>query len=286
MRIVLLGENGQLGQDILRYHSACSSNYSLLSLTRADLNLSHQESVKSTLSALDFDVLINCCAYTDVELAEVEQEKAFLLNAKVTELLAEVCKQKKSRLIHISTDYVFDGVTDRPYTEIDKANPLNIYGRSKLNGEKLAVQMHDDVVILRTASLFGVGGNRGLGCNFLYAILKKAKETGSLSVVSDQVMSPTWTYDLAKTIFNIIEHNVPSGIYNATNEGSTSWFELARYALNYLQISASVAPVLLSEFKSKVNRPLYSELDCQLIQSHIKPMPHWTESVEKFLNLI
>lgn len=283
MKVLLLGANGQLGHDLLRYYHNHEMNFSLQTFTRLDLDLLESEKIIRTLLATEFDVLINCSAYSNVALAEKEKEIAYALNTKAVELIAQACHKKNTRLIHISTDYVFDGKSEKPYLEKDEVNPLNAYGLSKYKGELQANKVHDDIVIFRTASLFGASGFKSNCESFLYKIVKIARQTGKISVVCDQIMSPTWTYDLAGMIFSSIENPIPPGVYHATSGGVASWFDLAEYTLQQLKIDAQISPVFLQDFPSEVMRPLYSALDCQLLDSILVRRKHWKQSVNDFL---
>ena len=194
-KVLLLGPNGQLGRDIRREHDRIGSPFALITLARDRLDVAARGQVRSVLGGAAFDVLVNCAACTGVDQAEDDATEAFAVNARAVREMAEICADKGARFMHFSTDYVFGGDATRasPLREDEPAAPVNVYGASKFQGELLASLAHDDLVILRVASLFGVSGVGGRGGNFVETVLRLGRERGELKIVDDQIMSPTAT---------------------------------------------------------------------------------------------
>ncbi len=286
MKILLLGANGQMGFD-LQKAVASFLGFDLKTCLRDELDITNLENIKTVLGEKDFDVLINCTSYHRTDEVESHADQGFLINAFAVKTMAEVCKAKKAKLIHISTDYVFGGnKINQPLTEESPPAPLNIYGSSKYLGEVLSRDIYPEgVIIFRVASLFGVAGSSGKGGNFIETMLRLAKEKGQVKVVSDQTMSPTSTLDLAHMIFKFLKHQGPAGIYHAVNSGVATWFELAKTAIEHAGIKASVEPILASDFKTPAMRPSYSALDNTKLEKIIGPIRDWHEALLDYLRL-
>ena len=248
------------------------------------LDITDREAVRTFVTENDINIIINCAAYTNVDRAEEESEKAMLLNATATENLAQAMKEVEGLLIHISTDYVFGGDGDKPYTEEQPTAPKSVYGDTKLRGEEAIMSVGCRHIIIRTAWLYSTYGN-----NFLKTMLRLTSERESISVVNDQIGTPTYAADLADTIVAIIEGGKAErneGIYHFSNEGVCSWYdfarEIARVAGNR---ECKILPCLSSEYPSKVSRPAYSVLDKSKIKRTFgTTIPHWRESVERCIN--
>ena len=285
MKVALLGANGQLGSDIHRELSECGARFTVLPLHRRDLDVSRTEDIAPFLNDLDFDVLVNCTSYHKTDEVEENADLAFRVNAHAVHEMAKVCREKTRWLIHFSTDYVFSGSGTRPYTEADGIGPLNVYGASKAMGEGLALLEYDQVAVLRVASLFGVVGASGKGGNFIEAILKRAKETGSIKVVDDIRMSPTSTATVARIVRHVLENldSLKGGIYHVVNSGEASWFEFAREAVTQAGVKAEVVPIPSSEYPTAARRPAYSVLDNGKITSVVGGIPHWTDALDEYL---
>ncbi|QJA05888.1 dTDP-4-dehydrorhamnose reductase [Thermosulfurimonas marina] len=279
MKVVVIGASGQLGQDIV---NAKPGLVKLVGLTHSDIEITDKDSVFSVLTSLEPDVIINTAAFHKTDLCEDEPEKAFFINAVGVKNLVEVCKSMDSILVHISTDYVFDGakITEKePYTEEDLPNPINIYGISKYAGELIVKNYLDKYYIVRVASLYGKAGASGKGGNFVYTILKKAKAGEPLRVVDDIFMSPTYTLDAAREIWKLILEERPFGTYHVTNLGYCSWYEFAKKILEYAGVDASIEPVKHTEFKTKAKRPLWSPLK-SVKGIELRP---WEEALKEFI---
>ncbi|WP_313383381.1 dTDP-4-dehydrorhamnose reductase [Chishuiella sp.] len=281
-KILITGANGQLGQSILE-QSTSYKNVECFFVTRNELDITNESLITQYFEDKDFDFVVNCAAYTAVDKAEDFPEEAYLVNAKATEYLAKITHQKNIPFIHISTDYVFDGIDSIPRKENDSTNPIGVYGETKLDGEILAVKNNSKTIIIRTAWVYSRFGN-----NFVKTMLKLFKERESLSVVNDQIGSPTNALDLAKAILDIIEkEQTVYGIFNYSNEGECSWFDFANKIKEYSNSSIEINSVPSSAFPTKAKRPAYSLLDKTKIKEtyHID-IPEWEVSLKKELEYI
>lgn len=282
MKILVTGAEGQLGSEIRGLST--NTNYSFEFIDRSELDLTKLESIIPFLESSSPDFIINCAAYTAVDKAEDEPEIAQLINAKAPEKIAEYCSKNGKRLIHISTDYVFDVNFGKPITEEDKPNPQSVYGKTKLNGEKFVSQILDNAYIIRTAWVYSSYGN-----NFVKTMLRLGKEKNEINVVSDQVGSPTYARDLAEAILNIIEGinngNDMPGVYHYSNEGVCSWYDFATEIMKQANLSCKVKPIPTSEFPTKAKRPAYSVLNKAKVKNQFKLETHsWSKSLNDCLS--
>lgn len=282
MTILLLGANGQLGSDIIRMNQISETPHEIIALERSDVDISDLNALHHKLARYSFDVLLNCTSYHNTEQVEANPAIAFEINAFAVKEMALICKEKKARFIHISTDYVFSQ-SDAPLCETAAPAPLNIYGASKLMGESLARTSYDDVIIFRVASLFGLAGASGKGGNFVETIIRNGKAKGELRVISDQIMSPTSTADIASIILKAIHLHIPSGIYHAVNSGHASWFDFAKNIIEQCGINATVSPMPAKEYPSVATRPSYSALDNSKLSKLIGNIPAWEEALTRYL---
>ncbi|MFV0185856.1 dTDP-4-dehydrorhamnose reductase [Empedobacter falsenii] len=278
-RILVTGANAQLGQSILEQ----SKNYKEIEcffVTRNELDITNEELVKHYFDDKSFDFVVNCAAYTAVDKAEDEQESAYLVNAKATEFLAKITNEKKIPFIHVSTDYVFDGTASQPRIETDQTNPIGVYGQTKLEGENLALKNNPKTIILRTAWVYSRFGN-----NFVKTMLRLFQEKESISVVADQIGSPTNAIDLADAILEIISTDeLTYGIFNYSNEGKCSWFEFAQKIKEFSSSTIEINPVPTSAYPTKAKRPAYSLLDKTKIKEVYQlTIPNWEDSLKKEL---
>lgn len=278
-RILVTGANGQLGQSFLEQ----SKNYKEIEcffVTRNELDITNEELVKHYFDDKSFDFVVNCAAYTAVDKAEDEQESAYLVNAKATEFLAKITNEKKIPFIHVSTDYVFDGTASQPRMETDQTNPIGVYGQTKLEGENLALKNNPKSIILRTAWVYSRFGN-----NFVKTMLRLFQEKESISVVADQIGSPTNAIDLADAILEIISTDeLTYGIFNYSNEGKCSWFEFAQKIKEFSSSTIEINPVPTSAYPTKAKRPAYSLLDKTKIKEVYQlTIPNWEDSLKKEL---
>ena len=282
--ILVTGANGQLGKE-LQLLSLDFPSYSFLFVAKEGLNIADAAATEKYFAAQPIDFCINCAAYTAVDKAESEPENAFLVNGIAVATLAAVCKKNNSKLIHISTDYVFDGTATQPYKETDQTNPVSIYGQSKLQGEVLALENCPSTIIIRTAWVYSSFGN-----NFVKTMLRLMKERESINVVNDQFGCPTYAADLAAAIMQIIasgKSNENPGIYHYANAGITNWYEFA-IAIKKLSGSAcAVNPITTAAYPTAAKRPAYSVLDTSKITSTFQlAIPAWEDSLKSCLRLI
>ncbi len=286
-RVVLLGPDGQLGHDVRRAHAAAGDRFDLQALRRADLDIAVPGEIEHVLGDRRFDVLVNCAAYTGVDAAEDDAASAFAVNAHAVRSLAAVCAARKARLIHISTDYVFggDAARKRPLPEDAPVAPVNVYGESKALGETLACEAHDDVVVVRTASLFGAAGIGGRGGNFVETIIRDGRDSGSLRVVDERTMSPTSSADVARVLIRMVTEGCAAGCYHVVNSGSATWFEFARAIVRGAGIEATVTACPASEYFSRAARPRYSVLDNSKAAAVFGAMSSWQEALDRHLHL-
>jgi len=282
--ILVTGANGQLGCEIkaasLKYPA-----YQFVFISKEGLPVDDFDKVTEYFAANDFDFCINCAAYTAVDKAEAEIEKAFLINADAVAKLSGLCNQHKVQLIHISTDYVFDGAANQPYRETDKTNPIAVYGKSKLKGEILALQNDPGAVIIRTSWLYSSYKN-----NFVKTMLRLMNEKDSINVVNDQFGCPTYAADLAEAVMQIIssaKNNINPGVYHYSNAGITTWYQFAVAIKNLSGSNCIVNPVSTAEYPTASKRPVYTALNTSKIKDQFNiAIPAWELSLEKCLKLL
>jgi dTDP-4-dehydrorhamnose reductase len=273
MRWVIVGAGGMLGRDLVSQ----LVGEQFIALGKEDCDITDLNSAKRAIGQCD--VLINCAAYTAVDNAEKDKTLAFQINAEGPKNLAKICKEIDSKLVQISTDYVFSGKSKIPYCEDDSTNPQTVYGESKLTGEEAVKQiLPDSHYIVRTAWLYGKHGN-----NFPKTILKLAESNTELQVVNDQFGQPTWTRDLASKVVEIVKMNIKSGTYHGTSEGITSWYEFAqKIFLNSGLDPLRIKPVDSKKFTRAAARPGYSVLGHDsLIKAGIEPIQNWESALEQ-----
>jgi dTDP-4-dehydrorhamnose reductase len=284
MIVVVLGANGQLGSDILRAAAMGEHGIEKRGLCRDDLDVSDLGAISAALTRERFDVLINCTGFHKTDEVESHATEAFRINAHAVGAMAKLCRLRAARFVQISTDYVFDGDSRRPYVETDEASPLNVYGASKLLGEKLAQREHaDGTIIVRVASLFGVAGSSGKGGNFVETILKKGRESGEVQVVNDITMSPTSTADAARAILTILRKNAGNGVYHLVNSGPATWFSFAQQIIEEADVPAKVIPVTSGEYPTAALRPAYTVLDNQKASQIVGDIRHWKHALREYL---
>lgn len=282
---MVTGANGQLGKEF-GILAAAFPQYHFLLASRADLPIEDLEAVKKIFEGNTIEYCINCAAYTAVDKAEAEREQAFLINAAAAGNLATVCKTHNTLLIHISTDYVFDGNGTEPYKESGAVHPVSVYGQSKLKGEELVLQNNPAAVIIRTSWVYSQFGN-----NFVKTMLRLMKERESVNVVNDQLGCPTYAGDLAAAVMEIIEKystfNIQHSIFNYSNEGVISWYDFALAIKELTRSNCIVNPIPTSQYPTPAKRPHYSVLDTALIKKTFGiTIPEWKQSLEKCLQLL
>ena len=241
-------------------------------------------SIERFLGGLRFDALLNCAAYTQVDRAEDDATGTFAVNTHAVQAMARVCAARRAQLLHVSTDYVFGGDGARqPLREDDPTAPVNVYGASKAMGEMRARLESDDVVILRTASLFGVAGAGGKGENVVETMIRAARETGRLRAVDDQTTSPTATADVARVAVRMLTDGCAPGTYHVVNAGSATWFEFACELVRRAGVAADVVPCASKDYPARAPRPRYSVLDNAKIAAAFGAMPTWQDALERYL---
>ncbi len=280
MRIALFGANGQLGSDLVGL--AAQRGLDLRSVTRARVDAADPA---AGFAGLEFDVAINCVAVTRVDDCEKDPAPAVAINAHFAGRLAKACAERGARLVQVSTDYVYGGQAQRePLSEEIGRAPVNVYGATKALGEDLAKLEHDDVIVARVASLFGVAGASGKGGNFVETMLKFGKERGRLTVVADQMMSPTASWDAGEAILDLIAAKAPAGDYHVVNSGVASWCDFAQAIIEKAGVAAEVVPIPTSQFPTPARRPPYSALsNAKLVAAIGRPMVDWSTALDRYL---
>jgi dTDP-4-dehydrorhamnose reductase len=275
--ILVTGSNGQLGSE-LRALSSLYPQYNFQFFSREELPIDEPETVRRIFDQVHPAYLINCAAYTAVDKAESEIQLAEKINGTAVGSLASICLQQGTRFIHISTDYVFNGSASEPLKETNAVDPVNAYGASKLKGEELAMQQNSESLIIRTSWVYSVYGK-----NFVKTMIRLMQERPSISVVEDQVGSPTNAADLAETIMLIIGSGkwLP-GIYHFSNEGVISWYEFAVEIKNLIGADCQVQPIVTAQYPTPARRPHYSVLDkSKIISAYGIELKNWKESLQR-----
>jgi len=285
-RILLTGAAGQLGMEFQKI-SAQWPSFNILALERIDFDITLESRTKEFIRQHKPDVVINCAAYTNVERAESERDEALLANGTSVGWLAEVCAEVDCLLIHYSTDYVFDGITKTPYTELDQASPKSVYGESKWLGEKLIQEHTQNYFILRVSWLYSTFGH-----NFFKTMIRLSNEKEEIRVVNDQIATPTYARLLATHTLMLIEKYLSKqvtelGLYHYSLEGEASWYDFTKEIIALKNPMVELIPVSTAEFPTKAIRPAYSKLSTQKWKKHIGiELPHWKDALhECFKNL-
>lgn len=283
MRVAVIGANGQLGTDCVAAFSG--AGHDVIGLTHQAMEVGDPVSIGGVLESLRPDVVVNTAAMHNVESCEAEPDRAFRVNGIGPRALAHEGARLGFRLLHISTDYVFDGLKGEPYVEEDRAAPLNAYGNTKLSGEHFVLATAGDTAVVRTSGLYGAAPCRAKqgGLNFVQRMLQLARERGSVQVVTDEFVTPTYTADLAHQLVVLADHDV-RGIVHATSRGECSWFEFARAIFDLAGVEVDLRTATLETFPAKVPRPAYSVLDNRRLRSEgIDRMPEWRDALASYL---
>ena len=274
--ILVTGSTGQLGSDVVK--ELLKRGYSTLSPNRSELNLCSEDNIRNYILNSNCEAIVHCAAYTQVDKAEDEKDLCIKINATATKHIVKCAKILDIPMIYISTDYVFDGTKDGEYTENDETNPINIYGESKLAGEKYVQEILDKYYIVRTSWVFNINGK-----NFIETMLRLSKANNQLSIVNDQIGSPTYTRDLSRLLVDMLETS-KYGLYHATNEGYCSWYEFADTIFKLANINIDIKAINSNEYASRAKRPLNSKLSKdKLIEYGFKPLPHWEDALKDYL---
>ena len=278
MKILITGSSGMLGHDLIEI---LKDNHELILTSSKTLDITDNNRVIEFICENKPDIVINSAAYTNVDGCEENQETAYSINGDGVRNLAIGCSKIDCPLVHISTDYVFNGENTRPWVEDDEIGPISVYGKSKLKGEEAILEILDKFFIIRTAWLYGINGG-----NFPKTMLELAKNHSEITVVYDEVGTPTYTPDLAKAISQLIDTDY-YGIYHITNSGSCSWCEFARYIFEVADKDVKVIPVTASEFARPAPRPHYSVLENKKwIENGFKPLRNYKDAAKEYIELI
>jgi len=281
MKVLLIGANGQLGTDMNRVFRDAGDT--VFPFVHAQLDVCSEPRVAEVLAETKPDVVLNTAAYHRVEECEKKSDLAFQVNGTGAMNLAIACQRAGAILVHFSTDYVFGGYAkNSPYEETDRPAPLNVYGASKVLGEYLIPDYTDRYFILRVCGLYGVAGSSGKGGNFVETMLRKGSAGEVLRVVDDQLLTPTYTVDLAEAVRKVVVTG-KFGLYHLSSEGECSWYEFARHIFDFAGIQAKLSPVESSEFASPVKRPSYSVLSNAKARALGVSMPSWKDALRRYL---
>ena len=279
-KVLVTGGNGQLGQ-CLQVISGKNNQFQFTFVNSKQLNVISKESIEARLVD-SYDFCINCAAYTAVDKAEEEQEQANLINHIGAKNLAEVCLENNISLVHVSTDFVFNGQHYLPYVETDTTEALSVYGQTKLDGEKAIQNILPNHFIVRTSWLYSEFGG-----NFVKSMLNLSKNRDELSIVNNQIGTPTYAMDLAETIVKIITSNTHFGLYHFSNEGTASWYDFAKVIFAKSNVAIKVNPIPASSYPTPATRPHFSVMDkAKISKAFNLQVPYWQESLDKCLKAL
>ena len=280
MRVLVTGVKGQLGHDVM--NELAKRNHTGVGVDIEEMDITDAEACERVIKGAAPDAVIHCAAYTAVDAAEDNRDLCHRVNGEGTKNIARVCSELDIPMMYISTDYVFNGQGERPWEPDDHREPLNVYGLTKYEGEIAVEQNIQKYFIVRIAWVFGVNGK-----NFIKTMLRLGKEKGAVSVVNDQIGSPTYTYDLARLLVDMIQTD-KYGRYHATNEGLCSWYEFASEIFRQAGMDqVKVTPVTSDEFKAKAKRPMNSRMDkSKLAANGFEPLPAWQDALSRYLKEI
>lgn len=285
--VLVIGSEGQLGNEI-KCLSSEFDNIDFIFTTIEELDITDTKRLEATIRQEAFDYIINCTAYTAVDKAESETELANAINHLALQTIGKSAFEQKSKVIHVSTDYVFDGQNHKPYTEEDKPSPNSVYGKTKLDGEKALMMNNPESIIIRTSWLYS-----SFGHNFVKTMLQLGKNKDELNVIFDQIGTPTYAKDLAEVILEIIQKDINlsipfnKGIYHYSNEGVCSWYDFTKAIHELSAINCSVHPIETKDYPTDAPRPQYSVMNKAKIKTIYKiNIPHWRESLQECLSRI
>jgi len=279
MRILVTGVKGQLGYDVV--NELKKRGHTPIGVDVEEMDITDASAVEKEIKKEPLDAVIHCAAYTAVDAAEDNRELCMRVNAEGTRNIARVCRELDLKMVYISTDYVFDGEGERPWEPDDPREPLNVYGESKYQGELAVEEYLEKYFTVRIAWVFGVNGK-----NFIRTMLRLAESQKEINVVNDQIGSPTYTYDLAVLLADMVETE-KYGRYHATNEGLCTWYEFAKEIFRQAGADVKVNPVSSDEFPAKAKRPHNSRMDkSKLVQNGFRPLPTWQDALKRYLEII
>ncbi len=277
-RILITGGGGQLASDL----EALLGERELVSArSRAELDITDDAALEAAMAEVAPAVVFNCAAYHNVELCETEEDRSFQVNVRAVKRMAQLCAASGAKLVHVSTNYVFDGSGERPWTEDDLPAPRSIYGLSKFAGEHAALAYAPGALVVRTSGLYGEHGSASKGGNFVTRMIARAKETGQLKMVADQRLTPTATADLAQALIAAADRDV-CGLLHLTNAGECSWYEFTQAIMEEAGIEVPIEPVATSG--GGADRPLNGVLSCARAEAAgVAPLPHWRDALRTYL---
>lgn len=273
MKVLVTGASGQLGYDVVKRLEENKIQY--LGIDKDTVDITNENQVKKIINDYKPDTVIHCAAYTAVDKAEDEKEICHAINVLGTRYIAEACKKNNAKMVYISTDYVFDGEGEEPFKETDKPNPINYYGQTKYEGELEVQKMLEEFFIVRISWVFGINGN-----NFVKTMLKLAETRDEISVVADQVGSPTYTYDLARLLVEMINTD-KYGVYHATNEGYCSWYEFACEIFKQAGVDVKVNAIKTEDYPTRAKRPKNS----RLLKTPQTELGNWEDALQRYINI-
>jgi dTDP-4-dehydrorhamnose reductase len=277
MKVLVTGYGGQLGYDVVK--EGAKRGLEMIGTSSSDLNITDENKVSEYILQLKPDAIIHCAAYTAVDKAEGDQEVCYDINVNGTKYLAEAAKEINAKFIYISTDYVFDGKGDIPFSEDSIPSPIGYYGRTKHQGEQLVESLLDDYFIVRISWVFGINGN-----NFVTTMLRLSETRDELNVVGDQYGSPTYTFDLARLLIDMVQSD-KYGIYHASNEDLCSWAEFAKEIFRQANKDVNVNSIKTEEYPTRAVRPKNSRMSKQkLVDNGFSLLPDWQDAVKRYLN--
>ena len=277
MRVLVTGYTGQLGNDVVREGN--KRGISMLGIGREDLDITVEAEVYQYVKKVNPDVIIHCAAYTAVDKAEDDKEKCWNINVLGTKFIATAAKKVNAKFMYISTDYVFNGKGEDPFNEVDKPEPVGYYGLTKYEGEKIVRDLLDEHFIVRISWVFGINGH-----NFIKTMLRLSESRSELNVVGDQYGSPTYTFDLARLLIDMIQTE-KYGIYHASNEGFCTWAEFATEIFLQANRKVTVNSISTEEYPTRAVRPKNSRMSKQkLIDNGFEPLPKWQNALKHYLN--
>jgi len=277
MKILVTGFTGQLGFDVVR--EGLENGFQMVGIGSNDLDITNERAVNQYVKDMKPDAIIHCAAYTAVDKAEDDKETCLNVNVKGTKIIANAAKEVNAKFMYISTDYVFNGVGDVPFTEEDKPQPVGYYGQTKYEGEQAVQAILTHYFIVRISWVYGMNGN-----NFVKTMLRLAETRDELNVVGDQVGSPTYTFDLSRLLIDMIQTD-KYGIYHASNEGFCSWAEFAKEIFTQAGKNVKVNSITTAEYPTRALRPSNSRMSKQkLVDNGFQPLPKWQDSLKHYIN--
>lgn len=275
-RIMITGAGGQLGQKLIGAARALEEEVRIFAYSRSTLDITRAEDLRAAFAEAKPDICFNAAAYTAVDRAEAEPEKASRVNVEGVQRLAAACQEAGIGFVHFSTDYVYNDGFNRPLRESDPTMGASVYAKTKLKGENMVLRYHPEAYIIRTSWVYAEYGE-----NFLRTMVRLGTERDSLGIVADQIGSPTYAADLAAAAFELIKAKAPAGIYNYANSGAASWYDFAHYIFELQDITCDLRPIRTEQYPTPAKRPAYSVLDTNKISEFVGTPRNWREGVKE-----